>query len=73
VFLTAAHCTAFLEGEGISQVWVTFAPAYDEDSTSLAGLVAGSRYVGNPQFGSGGAGRIRCSLTASAATHCRAR
>jgi secreted trypsin-like serine protease len=55
VFLTAAHCTAFLEGEGISQVWVTFAPAYDEDSTSLAGLVPGSRYVGNPQFGSGGA------------------
>jgi secreted trypsin-like serine protease len=22
VFLTAAHCTAFLEGEGITQVWV---------------------------------------------------
>ena len=42
VFLTAAHCTAFLEAEGISQVWVTFVPAYDEDSTSLAGLVAAS-------------------------------
>jgi secreted trypsin-like serine protease len=55
VFLTAAHCTAFLEAQGINQVWVSFAPAYDEDSTSLAGLVAASRYVGNPQFGSGGA------------------
>jgi len=55
VFLTAAHCTAFLEAEGISQVWVTFVPAYDEDSTSLAGLVAASSFVGNPEFGSGGA------------------
>ena len=55
VFLTAAHCTAFLEAEGISQVWVTFAPAYDEDSTSLAGLVAATGYVGNPLFGAGGA------------------
>jgi hypothetical protein len=54
VFLTAAHCTAFLEAEGITQVWVTFAPAYDEDATSLAGLVAGS-YVTHPEFGSGGA------------------
>jgi secreted trypsin-like serine protease len=55
VFLTAAHCTAFLEAEGISQVWVTFTPAYDEDSTSLAGLVAASSFVGNALFGSGGA------------------
>jgi secreted trypsin-like serine protease len=54
VFLTAAHCTAFLESEGITQVWVTFAPAYDEDATSLAGLFAGS-YVTNTEFGSGGA------------------
>ena len=49
VFLTAAHCTAFLESEGISQVWVTFAPTYDEDSTSLAGLFAGS-YVTDPAY-----------------------
>jgi secreted trypsin-like serine protease len=55
VFLTAAHCTAFLEAERITQVWVSFTPAYDEDSTSLAGLVAASSYVGNPLFGSGGA------------------
>jgi hypothetical protein len=33
---------------------VTFAPAYDEDSTSLAGLLPGT-YVANPEFGSGGA------------------
>ncbi len=54
VFLTAAHCTAFLEAEGITQVWVTFAPSYDEDSTSVSGLVAASSYVTHPEFGSGG-------------------
>jgi secreted trypsin-like serine protease len=54
VFLTAAHCTAFLEAEGFSQVWVTFAPTYDEDATTTAGLLAGS-YVTHPEFGSGGA------------------
>ena len=38
VFLTASHCTAALEGEfGIAadDVWVTFAPTYDEDSGRL--------------------------------------
>jgi secreted trypsin-like serine protease len=55
VFLTAAHCTAFLEAEGITQVWVTFAPSYDEDSTSVAGLLAADSWVTNPQFGAGGA------------------
>jgi hypothetical protein len=54
VYLTAAHCTAFLESEGITQVWVTFAPAYDEDAVSPAGLFAGT-YVTHPEFGSGGA------------------
>ena len=49
VFLTAGHCTAFLESVGISQVWVTFAPEYDEDSTSLAGLFEGT-YVTHPGF-----------------------
>jgi hypothetical protein len=54
VYLTAAHCTASLEAEGITQVWVTFATAYDEDATSPTGLVAGT-YVTHPEFGSGGA------------------
>jgi secreted trypsin-like serine protease len=54
VYLTAAHCTAFLESEGITQVWVTFAPTYDEDATSTAGLLPGT-YVTHPEFGSGGA------------------
>jgi secreted trypsin-like serine protease len=54
VFLTAAHCTAFLESEEITQVWVTFAPTYDEDATTTAGLLAGT-YVTHPEFGSGGA------------------
>jgi len=31
------YCTAFLEAEGISQVWVNLAPAYDEDATSMTG------------------------------------
>jgi len=55
VFLTAGHCTAFLESEGISQVWVTFASSYDEDSTSLDALVAGT-YVTNPDYGYSGPG-----------------
>ena len=55
VFLTAGHCTDFLESEGISQVWVTFAPAYDEDSDTPAGAVAGS-YVTHPAYGYSGQG-----------------
>jgi secreted trypsin-like serine protease len=54
VFLTASHCTAFLESQGISQVWVTFAPEYDEQSTSLRGLFSGT-YHTHPLFASGGA------------------
>ncbi len=33
VFLTAAHCTAFLDSIGIERARVTFTPDYDEDST----------------------------------------
>lgn len=56
VFLTASHCTAFFESLDIAphDVWVTFAPTYDEDSTSMAGLFRGT-YHTNPLFGSGGA------------------
>jgi hypothetical protein len=39
VFLTAGHCTDFLESEGITQAWVTFAPAYDDDAASPSGLL----------------------------------
>jgi secreted trypsin-like serine protease len=55
VFLTASHCTAFLESEDIPahDVWVTFASAYDEDSTSTAGLFRGT-YHTNPLYASGG-------------------
>jgi secreted trypsin-like serine protease len=55
VFLTAGHCTDFLQSEGISHVWVTFAPSYDEDSTSLSGLISGS-YVTDPDYGYSGQG-----------------
>jgi secreted trypsin-like serine protease len=54
VFLTAAHCTASLEEDGITQVWVTFASDYDEDATSPTGLIAGTP-VSHPDFGTGGA------------------
>jgi secreted trypsin-like serine protease len=55
VFLTAGHCTAFLESEDISQVWVTFAPAYDEDSAAPGGIVSGT-YVTHPDYGYSGKG-----------------
>ena len=56
VFLTASHCTAFLESQDIAadDVWVTFAPSYDDDSTSTAGLIGGT-YHTNPLYASGGA------------------
>jgi secreted trypsin-like serine protease len=58
VFLTASHCTQGLaEGHDIAphDVWVTFAPTYDEDSTSTAALFRGT-YHTNPLYGSGGQG-----------------
>jgi hypothetical protein len=57
VFLTAGHCTAFLESEGISEVWVTFVPAYDEDSAAPSGTVSGT-YVTHPDFGFSGKGGL---------------
>ena len=46
VFLTAAHCTAYLESIGISDVWVTFDPAFHPGSSRL---VPG-RYVTDPAY-----------------------
>ena len=57
VFLTASHCTQGLALEhdiAPHDVWVTFAPTYDEDSTSRAGLFRGT-YHSHPLFGSTGA------------------
>jgi secreted trypsin-like serine protease len=55
VFLTASHCTAYLESLGIDpdQVYVTFQPSWDEDSTSTAGALPGT-YHTNPLYASGG-------------------
>lgn len=54
VFLTAAHCTAYLESLGITDVWVTFAPRF----TSSSALIHGT-YVTDPSYngysGKGGA------------------
>jgi hypothetical protein len=45
VFLTAAHCTAFLESMGITDVWVTFDPAFTPNSK----LYHGTMHT-NPNF-----------------------
>jgi hypothetical protein len=51
VFLTAAHCTAYLESLGIDpdDVWVTFDPSYDDESTGTSGLLPGT-YTTDPRF-----------------------
>jgi secreted trypsin-like serine protease len=55
VYLTAGHCTAFLESVGIEQVWVTFEPDYDEDAERPRGLIPGT-FVTHPEFGFSGPG-----------------
>jgi secreted trypsin-like serine protease len=49
VFLTAAHCTVFLESIGITKVWVSFDVDVDP-VTSQTKLYAGT-YVSHPQYG----------------------
>jgi secreted trypsin-like serine protease len=39
VFLTASHCTRFLEDQGISDVWVTFDPTFTQGSTRIHGTM----------------------------------
>jgi secreted trypsin-like serine protease len=39
VFLTAAHCTRFLESQGISDVWVTFDPTFTQSSPRIHGTM----------------------------------
>ena len=45
VFLTAAHCTSYLESLGISEVWVTF----DSEFTDTSKLVPGTMHT-NPGY-----------------------
>lgn len=49
VFLTAGHCTAFLESIRVRDVWVTFDPSFDADSPLIHG-----KYTTHPLFASGG-------------------
>jgi secreted trypsin-like serine protease len=49
VFLTAGHCTAFLESIGVRDVWVTFDPSFDAASPLIHGT-----YHTHPLFDSGG-------------------
>ena len=53
VFLTASHCTAFLESIDVApdDVWVTFDPTFDEASPLLPGT-----YHTHPDFGFSGPG-----------------
>ncbi|HEX9379988.1 MAG TPA: trypsin-like serine protease [Gaiellaceae bacterium] len=46
VFLTASHCTAYLDSKGISQVWVTFDSKYVEGKSKL---IAGTAHT-NPAY-----------------------
>lgn len=46
VFLTASHCTSYLESKGISQVWVTFDSKYVEGKSKL---IAGTVHT-NPNY-----------------------
>jgi secreted trypsin-like serine protease len=39
VFLTASHCTRFLENQGISDVWVTFDTKFTQNSTRIHGTM----------------------------------
>ena len=39
VYLTAAHCTGFLEALGIKDVWVSFDPEFDSSSTLIHGTM----------------------------------
>ncbi len=39
IFLTASHCTRFLEDQGISDVWVTFDPTFTQSSTRIHGTM----------------------------------
>jgi Trypsin len=55
VFLTAGHCTSFLEEVGISDVWVSFVPTYDEEAAAPAGIIPGT-FVTHPDFGFSGPG-----------------
>jgi hypothetical protein len=57
VFLTAGHCTDFLESEGITQAWVTFAPSYDEDAANPGGLLPGT-WTTDPKYGYSGQGGL---------------
>jgi secreted trypsin-like serine protease len=53
VFLTASHCTAFLESIGVEpdDVWVTFDPSFDASSPLIGGT-----YHTHPEFGFQGPG-----------------
>jgi hypothetical protein len=53
VFMTASHCTAFVEQDlGTRRVWVSFDPVFDPDTSTL---YAGTTHT-HPEFGFSGTG-----------------
>lgn len=55
VFLTASHCTAFLESRGIRDVWVSFDTDIGDPVRASTKLIHGTMHT-NPEFGFAGPG-----------------
>jgi hypothetical protein len=51
VFLTAGHCLAWLPGEGIDTVWVSFDPDPQAGDGIPNGLIRASSFTWDPRFG----------------------
>jgi secreted trypsin-like serine protease len=70
VFLTASHCTSFLESVEVEEVFVTFDPTFDEDSPLIEGtMVTNPNYNAfSGQYGMSDPGDIAVILLHEAAT-----
>jgi secreted trypsin-like serine protease len=53
VFLTASHCTTFLEDQGISDVWVTFDSTFTQSSKLIPGTMHSNPLYNQRQSDSG--------------------
>jgi secreted trypsin-like serine protease len=53
VFLTASHCTRFLEDQGISDVWVTFDSKFTQNSKLIHGTMHSNPLYNQSQSDSG--------------------
>jgi hypothetical protein len=53
LFLTASHCTRFLEDQGISDVWVTFDSKFTQASTRIHGTMHSNPLYSHAQSDTG--------------------